>query len=71
MSATNHPVRRCLQRLATLAGAALSPAQGQSWRYRFSDPQDGAFDASEHLLQHRGALPVPIVITEPAVGAGG
>ena len=38
---------------------------------RFKDPEDGAFDASEYLLDHRGALPVPIVITEPAVGYGG
>jgi hypothetical protein len=38
---------------------------------RFRDPQDGAFDVSEYLLDHRGALPMPIFITEPAVGYGG
>jgi len=37
----------------------------------FRDPQDGAFDASEFLLDKKGFLPVPIVITEPAVGFGG
>lgn len=63
----------CLAALAVVAGAALAQPQTQppGWRARFTDPEDGAFDVSEHLLQHRGALPVPIVITEPAVGAGG
>ena len=37
----------------------------------FTDPEDGAFDASEWLLDRRGFLPVPIVITEPAIGYGG
>ncbi|WP_301542609.1 BamA/TamA family outer membrane protein [Cupriavidus basilensis] len=37
----------------------------------FTDPQDGKFDASDYLLNHKGALPVPTLITEPAVGYGG
>jgi outer membrane protein assembly factor BamA len=37
----------------------------------FTDPQDGQFDASEWLLDRKGFLPVPIIITEPAVGYGG
>ncbi len=37
---------------------------------RFIDPQDGKFDTSEWLLTHRGFLPVPIIITEPAVDNG-
>jgi len=36
----------------------------------FKDPEDGAFDLSEWLLSRGGFLPVPIVVTEPAVGAG-
>jgi hypothetical protein len=36
----------------------------------FTDPVDGKLDMSDFLLKHRGALPVPIVITEPAVGYG-
>jgi len=28
------------------------------------------FDLSSHLLEHRGVLPVPIIITEPAIGHG-
>ncbi len=37
----------------------------------FVDPSDGQFDASEWLLDRKGFLPVPIFITEPAVGNGG
>jgi hypothetical protein len=37
---------------------------------RFTDPEDGQLDMSDFLLKHKGALPVPIVITEPAVGYG-
>jgi len=34
------------------------------------DPQDGMMDASDYLASARGFLPVPIIITEPAVGYG-
>jgi hypothetical protein len=55
-----------------LAGAGLAlPVRPEGLRERFTDPEDGAFDASEYLLDHRGVLPVPIIITEPAVGYGG
>src|SRR4249919_3137665 len=37
----------------------------------FIDPEDGYVDASEWLLDKQGFLPVPIIITEPAVGYGG
>lgn len=37
----------------------------------FTDPEDGYVDASRWLLDHSGFLPVPIIITEPAVGVGG
>jgi hypothetical protein len=45
-------------------------AQEQEKRSPFKDPEDGALDASEWLLERKGFLPVPIVITEPAVGYG-
>ena len=35
------------------------------------DPKDGKLDMSRWLLEHKGALLVPIIITEPAVGNGG
>ena len=38
---------------------------------RFRDPEDGQLDVSNFLAQPRGFLPVPIVVTEPAVGYGG
>ncbi|WP_408525252.1 hypothetical protein [Paraburkholderia fungorum] len=37
---------------------------------KFTDPEDGAFDLSNLLLTHLGVLPVPTLITEPAVGYG-
>jgi hypothetical protein len=38
---------------------------------RFRDPDDGQFDVSSFLEKPRGFLPVPVIITEPAVGYGG
>ena len=37
---------------------------------KFIDPQTGDFDTSNWLLEHRGILPVPIIISDPAVGYG-
>ncbi|MEJ2163433.1 MAG: hypothetical protein P8X60_09005, partial [Robiginitalea sp.] len=37
----------------------------------FKDPEDGAIDLSQFLLEAHGVLPVLIPITEPAVGYGG
>ena len=34
------------------------------------DPEDGKLDVSNYLASARGFLPVPIIITEPAVGYG-
>ena len=36
----------------------------------FEDPVDGRLDASRWLLDRKGFLPVPILVTEPAVGYG-
>lgn len=38
---------------------------------RFFDPNDGQFDLSYFLEDPHGFLPIPIVVTEPAVGYGG
>ncbi len=38
---------------------------------RFFDPNDGQFDLSYFLEDPRGFLPIPIVVTEPAIGYGG
>lgn len=65
-----HGLRHGLAALALFAAGAAQ-ADGDGWMQRFIDPQDGQFDLSEWLLDHQGFLPVPIVITEPAVGYGG
>ena len=52
-------------------GAPARGAEGSTLRDRFIDKQDGAFDASDHLLEYRGFLPVPLILTEPAMGYGG
>src|SRR5690349_16464600 len=65
--------------LPALAAAADAPsppnadssAQAQTTGSRFRDPQDGKLDLSRFLAQPRAFLPVPLVVTEPAVGYGG
>ena len=47
-----------------------TPLQADSFFDKFIDPTDGRFDTSDWLIDNRGFLPVPIIITEPAVGAG-
>src|SRR5690349_7599572 len=42
----------------------------RSGRARFFDPEDGQLDLSYFLEDPRGFLPIPIVVTEPAVGYG-
>ena len=66
---TNVP-RLLLLTLGTIvlqAGYAQEPPEPS----RFRDPEDGQLDVSSFLEKPRGFLPVPIVITEPAVGYGG
>jgi len=53
-----------------LAGCCLSGLGLGALPERLVDPEDGAFDASQHLLEHSGFLPVPIIVTEPALGYG-
>jgi hypothetical protein len=58
----------------------LQPSVGEGgWRDGFSewfqenmiDAEDGKIDVSNYLASARGFFPVPIIITEPAVGFGG
>ncbi|WP_162434617.1 BamA/TamA family outer membrane protein [Pseudoxanthomonas koreensis] len=46
-------------------------ADGKDGASTFRDPHDGGFDMSKWLLERHGFLPVPIVITDPALGYGG
>jgi hypothetical protein len=59
--------------LAVLTGIGSCPDAGaaEGARGTFTDPEDGQLDLSEWLLDRKGFLPVPIIITEPAVGYGG
>jgi len=48
-----------------------SPCCAGSFGDIFIDPSDGQLDLSNWLLDRDGFLPVPIIITEPAIGYGG
>ena len=61
--------RGCLRFVVVLATAASATAHAGVFD-RFVDESDGRFDLSDYLLRHRGVLPIPMVITEPAVGYG-
>ena len=50
--------------------AAGAQAAAQESRGLFTDAGDGKLDASEWLIDRKGFLPVPLLITEPAVGYG-
>ena len=49
---------------------ASSNAISSSLMDNFKDPQDGMFDTSHWLAERKGFFPIPIIITEPAVGVG-
>lgn len=50
------------------AAAQETESDGHS---TFLDPRDGQFDISSMLEKPHGFLPIPVVITEPAIGYGG
>ncbi|MCU7960184.1 MAG: hypothetical protein KZQ58_09330 [gamma proteobacterium symbiont of Bathyaustriella thionipta] len=58
--------------LISLLICGLSTHASASWLSdNFIDPKDGYLDSSRFLQSKTGFLPVPIIITEPAVGYGG
>jgi hypothetical protein len=59
----------CLPDEATSADPQVP--QAHSTVSRFRDPQDGQFDLSAFLAHPRAFLPIPLVVTEPAIGYGG
>ncbi len=73
----SHRVRRCLGAVGVVGAVVClwlqaGPARAQGFLTEaFVDPTDGQFDMSDWLLNKRGAMPVPIIVTEPAVGYGG
>lgn len=48
-----------------------SVPEKKSEKVRMVDPEDGKFDVSAFLASAKGFLPIPVIITEPAVGYGG
>ena len=63
-----HPIS-CAVACASLLFA--SSALAESFWSQFKDPEDGRFDASRYLSENAyGFLPVPIIITDPAVDGG-
>jgi hypothetical protein len=63
-----HPVLRLITSIILLliSGTAISASMMDD----FIDPQDGMFDVSHWLAERKGFFPIPIIITEPAVGVG-
>lgn len=47
------------------------PAREESLREKFTDPEDGKFDASKFLASAYGFVPIGSIITDPAIGYGG
>ena len=62
--------RRGLSVLAVLS-LLTGGARGGSISETFFDPDDGMLDMTTWLGESYGFLPVPFIITEPAVGYGG
>ena len=57
--------------LAVVTGLMAGAAQADFFQDYMIDPEDGMLDGSRYLSEvPQGFLPIPMVITEPAVGAG-
>jgi len=55
----------------TAESSATAQGPQKTSPFHFKDPEDGKFDISNFLAHPRAFLPVPLVVTEPAVGYGG
>jgi len=64
-------IRSTLLRIAALLAAAILPPAVAADLDQFRDPDEGQIDLSGWLIDRKGFLPVPILVTEPAVGYGG
>jgi hypothetical protein len=53
-----------------LSISIITTTQAGTFMDHFKDPEDGMFDMSEWLIKHKGFLPIPIIISEPAVDNG-
>ena len=55
----------------TAATAPPAASEQRDKSSRFRDPKDGQIDLSAFLAKPRAFLPIPLIVTEPAVGYGG
>lgn len=54
------------------ANAATEKPHYKSWsEISFIDPDDGYFDMSDFIINAHGFIPIPTIVTEPAVGGFG
>ncbi len=60
----------CIAAILLWMVSLVHKAHAASFFEQFIDPHDSKFDASDWLLNKKGFLPVPIIVTEPAVGYG-
>ena len=56
--------------LVAVCALVWAPVQAGFIDDNLIDPEDGMLDASDWLASAKGFLPVPIIISEPAVDAG-
>jgi hypothetical protein len=63
------PFWKALISIAALVGMAATPVHASDWWASYFDREDGYFDLSDSLSRG-GFIPVPVIITEPAVNGG-
>ena len=64
-------ILRCARHALIISALTTTTYAHAGWMDQFIDPSDNKFDMSNFLNQQIGFMPVPIIITEPAVGYGG
>lgn len=57
--------------LALLATGCVSTTADDGEKVSLVDPVDGQLDLSQYMATRTGFLPIPVIVTEPAVGYGG
>jgi hypothetical protein len=64
---------RMIQSFVLLLAVLLlaAPASANDFFSQFMDPKDGKLDTSQWLASSTGFLPIPIFVSDPAVGYGG
>jgi len=57
--------------LLALACALPAVATADEAKSKFRDPEDGQIDLSQFLATPKRFMPIPLIVTEPAIGYGG